>query len=84
MSKTLHALYEYLRKLFLANSLASQRYLVCGRPVSLADIRLPIFAVGARTDHVAPWRPVYKILSLTDTQVSFLLTSGGHNADAWT
>jgi len=71
---------DYLRKLFLGNSLASARYLVDGRPVSLNDIRLPVFAVGTRTDHVAPWRSAYKILTLTDTEVSFLLTSGGHNA----
>jgi polyhydroxyalkanoate synthase subunit PhaC len=71
---------DYLRKLFLDNSLASARYLVDGRPVSLNDIRVPVFAVGTRTDHVAPWRSVYKIMPLTDTEVTFLLTSGGHNA----
>ncbi|MGJ7917043.1 PHA/PHB synthase family protein [Massilia sp. LXY-6] len=71
---------EYLRKLFLKNSLASARYLVDGRPVALTDIHVPVFAVGARTDHVAPWRSVYKIGTLSDTEVTFLLTSGGHNA----
>ncbi|WP_296949523.1 alpha/beta hydrolase [uncultured Massilia sp.] len=71
---------DYLRKLFLRNSLASARYLVDGRPVSLTDVHIPIFAVGTLTDHVAPWRSVYKILPLTDTEVTFLLTSGGHNA----
>ncbi|MEH6435588.1 PHA/PHB synthase family protein [Massilia sp. DD77] len=71
---------EYLHKLFLRNSLASSRYLVAGRPVALTDITAPIFAVGTLTDHVAPWRSVYKIIPLSDTEITFALTSGGHNA----
>lgn len=78
MPYRMHA--DYLRGLFLDNTLAAGHYRVDGRPVSLKDIDVPVFALGTRTDHVAPWRSVYKINLLCDTEVDFVLTEGGHNA----
>jgi polyhydroxyalkanoate synthase len=45
---------EYLHRLFLRNDLFEGRYLAGGRPVTLSDIRAPVFMVATVRDHVAP------------------------------
>ncbi|MGE5096311.1 MAG: PHA/PHB synthase family protein, partial [Betaproteobacteria bacterium] len=70
---------EYLRSLFLRNDLAEGRHRVKGAPVALSDIRIPMFVVSTERDHVAPWRSVFKIHALTDTEITYVLASGGHN-----
>jgi polyhydroxyalkanoate synthase len=71
---------QYLRRLFLNNDLAEGRYRVRGRPIAVSNIRWPMFCVGTASDHVAPWRSVYKIHLLTSAEITFALTTGGHNA----
>ncbi len=71
---------QYLRHMYLGNDLAEGRYTFEGQVVSLHDISVPLFAVGTVKDHVSPWRSVFKIHQLVDSDVTFVLTSGGHNA----
>ncbi len=71
---------QYLRRLFLHNDLSECRYPVNGQPVRLADLSVPVFMVGTLTDHVAPWHSVYKLHQQSPAEITFVLTSGGHNA----
>lgn len=70
---------EYLHGLFNENRFANGAWRVDDRVVRPDDISVPVFAVGAETDHVAPWRSVFKIHRLNDSEITFVLTSGGHN-----
>ncbi len=72
---------DYLYQLYLNNDLAEGRYVALGETLNLADVTLPMFVVGTETDHVAPWKSVYKVGRLVrSADYTFCLTSGGHNA----
>ena len=70
---------EYLRRLLQRNEIAEGRFPVEGRPIALRDIGAPMFVLGTERDHIAPWRSVHKIHVLSDCEITFVLTSGGHN-----
>ena len=70
---------QYLRDLFLNNILTSGKFTVKGEPIALNDISVPIFSVATQKDHISPWKSAYKIHLFIDTEITFVLTTGGHN-----
>ena len=71
---------EYMSSLYLRNDLSRGRFKVGGRPVSLSDIRAPMYVLATDLDHISPWKSVFKILQVADTSIDFVLGTGGHNS----
>ncbi len=72
---------EYLEKLFLHNDFVEGRFAVEGQWVAPESVKLPVFSVSTEKDQIAPWKSVYKIHLIAPCEdITFVLTSGGHNA----
>lgn len=71
---------EYLERLYLNNEFSDGHFTALGKSIAPENITLPVFAVGTEKDHVAPWKSVYKIHLMASGDITFVLTSGGHNA----
>lgn len=71
---------EYLEKLFLNNDFAEGRFTIEGQHIVAENIQTPAFVVSTEKDHVAPWHSVYKTHLLINSDITFVLTNGGHNA----
>jgi polyhydroxyalkanoate synthase len=72
----------YLRNTYLSNKLREPGALVnCGVPVDLGTVRLPLFAIATREDHIVPWRSAYRTLRLLGGEdKTFVLGASGHIA----
>jgi len=77
--KTVHSF--LLRNFFLVNNLAKPDCLkLQGVGIDLQRITTPAYTVGASEYHIVPWRSAFKMRSLVNSPVRFVLADSGHIA----
>jgi polyhydroxyalkanoate synthase len=70
----------YLRNCYLENRLSKGGMTLAGRAVSLADVKIPIYNLASREDHIAPARSVFLGSRFFGGEVEFVMAGSGHIA----
>jgi polyhydroxyalkanoate synthase len=70
----------YLRNCYLENKLSGGEMKLAGRAVSLADVKIPIYNLASREDHIAPSRSVFLGSRFFGGEVEFVMAGSGHIA----
>ena len=70
----------YLRNCYLENNLSSGNMLLAGERVSLRDIKIPIYNLATREDHIAPARSVFEGSQYFSGEVEYVMAGSGHIA----
>ena len=70
----------YLRNCYLNNTLSKGEMKLAGKTLSLKDVKIPIYNLATREDHIAPPKSVFLGSSLFGGPVDFVVTGSGHIA----
>lgn len=71
----------FLRNMYLENNLAKRGAMqVCGVPIDVSKIDLPVYIFAAREDHIVPWKSAYRGAKLLGGPVRYALGASGHIA----
>ena len=71
----------YLRNMYLENRLARPGGItLAGVPIDLGKIRIPVYQVSTREDHIAPWKATYALSQMVAGPYQFVLAGSGHIA----
>jgi polyhydroxyalkanoate synthase subunit PhaC len=71
---------DYMRNCYLHNKLAKGQMTIGNTPVNLKNIKIPVYTLAAREDHIAPARSVMLGSKLFGGPVRFVLAASGHIA----
>ncbi|VAW19174.1 Polyhydroxyalkanoic acid synthase [hydrothermal vent metagenome] len=70
----------YLRQCYLENRLAKCEMELCGTPLDLGKVKVPVYNVATAEDHIAPAPSVFKGGRLFGGRTEFVLIGSGHIA----
>ena len=70
----------YLRNCYLENKLAKGEMEIGGKRLDLRKVKIPIYNLAAREDHIAPARSVFKGSKCFGGPVTYVLAGSGHIA----
>jgi polyhydroxyalkanoate synthase subunit PhaC len=70
----------YMRNCYLDNKLAKGQMLIDGAPMDLKSVKLPIYNLATREDHIAPAKSVALGCKFFGGPVRFVLAGSGHIA----
>jgi polyhydroxyalkanoate synthase len=70
----------YLRNCYLDNKLAKGRMVIDGQPLDLKAVKVPIYNLATREDHIAPPKSVLLGCKFFGGPVKFVMSGSGHIA----
>jgi polyhydroxyalkanoate synthase len=70
----------YLRNCYLNNALSQGKMVLDGKTLSLKDVRIPVYNLATREDHIAPAKSVFVGSQCFGGPVEFVVTGSGHIA----
>ncbi|CAN7464277.1 class I poly(R)-hydroxyalkanoic acid synthase [Ensifer sp. ENS07] len=70
----------YLRNCYLDNKLSKGEMVLAGKQVSLGDVKIPIYNLATKEDHIAPPRSVFLGSASFGGKVTYVLSGSGHIA----
>jgi polyhydroxyalkanoate synthase len=70
----------YLRNCYLKNALTRNEMILDGKSLSLKDVKIPIYNLATREDHIAPAKSVFLGSHFFGGKVEFVVTGSGHIA----
>ncbi len=71
----------YINKMYIENKLSEKNGLtICGEPVDLSKVKIPVYFLSTVEDHIAPWKGTFKGTELMKGNVEFVLGASGHVA----